>query len=63
MRRVIAFGLVLAMGLGVPAGALAVARGEQRVVEGYRERKDAQQKASQRKGGRAATGRARDQKG
>jgi len=47
----------------VPAGALAVARGEQRVVEGYRERKDAQQRAPQRKGGRAATGRARDQKG
>ena len=47
----------------VPAGALAVARGEQRLVEGYRERKDAQQKASRRKGGRAASGRAKDQKG
>ena len=47
----------------VPAGALAVARGEQRIVEGYRDRKDAQHQAPRRKGGRAASGRAKDQKG
>jgi bifunctional UDP-N-acetylglucosamine pyrophosphorylase/glucosamine-1-phosphate N-acetyltransferase len=47
----------------VPAGALAVARGEQRIVEGYRERKDAQHETPRRKGGRAAGGRAKDQKG
>ena len=36
----------------VPAGALAVARGEQRNVEGYRQRKDAERRKGTRKGGR-----------
>jgi bifunctional UDP-N-acetylglucosamine pyrophosphorylase / glucosamine-1-phosphate N-acetyltransferase len=36
----------------VPPGALAVARGEQRNVEGYRQRKDAERRRATRKGGR-----------
>jgi bifunctional UDP-N-acetylglucosamine pyrophosphorylase/glucosamine-1-phosphate N-acetyltransferase len=36
----------------VPPGALAVARGEQRNVEGYRQRKDAERRRARRKGGR-----------
>jgi bifunctional UDP-N-acetylglucosamine pyrophosphorylase/glucosamine-1-phosphate N-acetyltransferase len=36
----------------VPPGALAVARGQQRNVEGYRQRKDAERRRATRKGGR-----------
>ncbi|MEZ0235301.1 MAG: bifunctional UDP-N-acetylglucosamine diphosphorylase/glucosamine-1-phosphate N-acetyltransferase GlmU, partial [Actinomycetota bacterium] len=40
----------------VPAGALAVARGEQRTVEGYRARKDAEHRRSRRRSGDRGSG-------